>query len=219
MRLVYEIGCARRFANPLRSATNARYCTSSERPLQRGTMAKRIKVRIPTHLKHPPELTLPFPLGKTLGLCLKEKVDPTALFFPGSPLHFETKRRLITIAEYLEEPWPTSERDWLRFVFAICKTFKVPGLIVRRKGGAPTKWSERKYRNLFEAVVQLRSTHSSMSEHSACVFIANHPERYPNRFPGNPNTLHREFMRAKNKFGKPRSSSRNIQKTARKASG
>jgi len=162
-----------------------------------SAMAKKSKRGIPAELK------LPFPLRKIARLYLEEPTSPTDLFSPGSPFHFETKRRLIMMADYLEQPWPTSERDWLRFLFAICTTFSVPGFISRRKGGAPRKWTDKRYRRLLEEVAQLRRTRTSMTEHGACVHIAKNPKRYLNLFSENPKTLYRHFIRAKNKFEKP----------------
>jgi hypothetical protein len=175
-------------------------------------MAKKRKLHIPVELK------LPFPLAKIAELCLEEPAR-SDLFSPGSPFHFETKRRLLMMADYLEEPWPTSERDWLRFVYAICETFHVPGFISLRKGGAPRKWNEKKYLRLFEEVAQLRRTNTSLSEHGACVFIAKNSQRYLNLFPENAKTLHRHFIRAKNKFGKlPLNPRSKCGKTIRKGS-
>jgi hypothetical protein len=110
----------------------------------------------------------------------------------------ELRRRVSLLAEHLGMSWPEDEETWLRLVIAICSHWKVPGFQIATTGaGAKKKWPVWRNLELLFDVHSLIATKKRSSEFGACQYIAQHPEKYENRYPRNAATLHRQFLRAK----------------------
>jgi hypothetical protein len=59
------------------------------------------------------------------------------------------------------------------------------------------KWPVWKNLELTIDVLSLIAENKRTSEFGACQYIADHPEKYQNRYPRKVATLHRQFLRAK----------------------
>lgn len=106
---------------------------------------------------------------------------------------------MVGFVDPLGERQPTTERDWLRFIYYLCLYWGIPGFSAsnKKKAGRPRQWTDEKRSQL---LIDVRSLieRRGISERSACFQIARDPQKYPNRYPKDPKTLHREFLRAKN---------------------
>ena len=163
-------------------------------------MGKRAK-----KIEWPVELRQPFP-------SFSQLTERARLLKPGGSLaevigvefFAEVKRRVIAMVGFVDpltEGPPATEREWLRFIYYLSLYCGIPGFqeAGRRKAGRPKKWTDEKRLQLFADVMSLVQRRR-MTEHSACLYIASHPEHYLDRHPNDPKTLHREFQRAKNAF-------------------
>jgi len=113
-------------------------------------------------------------------------------------LSAELKRRVSLLAHYLDMSWPEDEDAWLKLVIAICSRWNVPGFQLTATGsGAKKKWPIWKNLELAFDVHSLVAENKRFSEYGACQYIAQHPEKYENRYPDQTATLHRQFLRAK----------------------
>jgi hypothetical protein len=141
----------------------------------------------------PPELGYPFPLSDLIKLARDAK---TSSFSPEDPVRFETKRRLLLMADWLDEPWPDKEFEWLRFLFSLLVHFRVPGFTFKRKAGASVKWNRKRESELVRDVTSL-IRRRGMTAHSACVYIVGHPKQFDNRYGQDYKTLYDRFRRAR----------------------
>jgi hypothetical protein len=116
----------------------------------------------------------------------------------GKILIAEFRRRLALTAQYLDRPWPQNADEWENLITAICLKYEVPGFKVSVRGaGAKLGWPFWKYIELTLDVELLKKKNRKWSDLAACKYIAEHAEKYNNRYPKNVNTLHRHFLRAK----------------------
>jgi hypothetical protein len=78
----------------------------------------------------------------------------------------------------------------------------VPGLDPqqgrRNRSGRNQQWTTEKNLQLFSDVMVL--TRKGRSKNAACSHIAKNPEKYLKRYPREPKTIHRQFIRAKREF-------------------
>jgi hypothetical protein len=120
----------------------------------------------------------------------------------------ELKRRVSLLAKYLGMPWPKDEDAWLRLVIAICSHWQLPGFqLVPTGSGAKKKWPLWRNIELLFDVHSLTAKNKRLSEYGACQYIAQHPEKYDNRYPRGAASVHRQFLRAKTEFSRSESQS------------
>lgn len=120
----------------------------------------------------------------------------------GKILIAQFRRRLQLMAQYLNKPWPKNADEWENLLTAICLEYEIPGFKVSGRGaGAKLEWPSWKYIELILDVELLKQKNTKRSDLAACKYIAEHPEKYHNRYPRNVNTLHRHFIRAKKPDG------------------
>jgi hypothetical protein len=114
----------------------------------------------------------------------------------------EVKRRVMLMAGYLDM-WrpPSSETDWLQFVYYLCLHWNIPAFqeASKKRPGAKKKWTDKRREELFTDVMSLVQR-TRMTESAACRHVALNPSKFLERYPTNPKTLHREFLRAKKAF-------------------
>lgn len=148
----------------------------------------------------PPELKKPIRVDQILAEIVKLRragLKPDARQL----MRTETRRRVALLLQYLGSPWPENEDDWLKLIVRICSHLNVPGFQLALTGsGAKKKWPVWKNFELIIDVQSLRHKNKRLSDFGACQYIARHPEKYDNRYPKNPTTLHRQFLRAKSEF-------------------
>jgi len=102
---------------------------------------------------------------------------------------------MVAFVDPIAEGPPVREGDWLQFIYYLCLHWGIPGFS-EKKVGRPREWTDQKRWQLFIDVMSLIQRRR-MSERSACFRIARNPQKYSNRYPKDPKTLHREFQRAK----------------------
>ena len=114
----------------------------------------------------------------------------------------ELKRRVTLMAYDLDMPGlPKSETQWLRLFYELCRRWQIPGFqdTPKKRRGAKTKWTAQLKGALFDDVTSLVKQ-KGITESSACRYIAVNARKFGQRYPTNPKTLHREFLRAKKDY-------------------
>jgi hypothetical protein len=146
----------------------------------------------------PPELRKPIRIDQILTSVMRNRRTGSGPRNVREILAAELNRRLELMARYLGMEWPKNNNDWRKLLLAVCSRFKVPGFELAGRGpGAKTKWPIWRYAELLVDLALLREKHPTWSDHRACQYIAANAEKYDNRYPRNPKTLHRHFLRAK----------------------
>ena len=115
----------------------------------------------------------------------------------------EIKKRAALLAHFFGLKWPENEDDWLALLFEACLRCKAPGFRVPKKAGAHKKWDSFKNRQLFADVMSIAKKRKDESEYAAVKQIARDPRPFLKRYLkyiGRPDTLHRQFLRAKDEF-------------------
>jgi hypothetical protein len=122
----------------------------------------------------------------------------------------ERQRRLELIAEFLDRPAPTNDKEWLRLLIAICRFWEIPAFeiaMVKPLGpGATRIWTDLKHCELFADVQSVVA--NGLSETAACRFIASNSKRFGGRYnppknstaEGWKKTLNRQYATAKHKI-------------------
>jgi hypothetical protein len=148
----------------------------------------------------PPELNEPFSPHRIAERAVKglistegaaERIDEAFIS--------EIKRRVTVIAAYLglSRP-PQSEREWLSLIYYLCRYWQIPAFqdVSKKRRGAKTKWTDQKRLELVSDVASLVDK-SGMKESAARSYIARNPRKFNQKYPTNPKTVRREFLRAK----------------------
>jgi hypothetical protein len=115
----------------------------------------------------------------------------------------EVRTRVKLLVHFFATRWPENEDDWLALLFEACARLGAPGFRIE-KAGAPRKRSDLKNRQLFADVMSFTTKNkgtTKLSENAAVKDIADHPEKYLNRYiKYKQKTVHRQFLRAKREF-------------------
>jgi hypothetical protein len=125
-------------------------------------------------------------------------------------IYSERERRLETIADFLNRPYPTNDEEWLRLLIALCRFWEIPAFdiaMVKPRGpGATRIWTDQKHCQLFADVQSVVA--KGLSETAACRFIASNSKQFGFRYnlpkratvDGWKKTLNRQYVTAKNKI-------------------
>jgi hypothetical protein len=116
----------------------------------------------------------------------------------------EVRRRVKIIAGYLDMPYlPQSETEWLKLIYYLCRYWHIPAFEEKtlKKRGAKQKWTDKRREELFDDVMSL--VRKGMTDSAACSYIAKNPRRFHHKYPTSPETVRREFLRAKARFDVP----------------
>ena len=117
----------------------------------------------------------------------------------------EVKHRVMIIAGYLgmSRP-PQTESEWLQLIYYLCLHWKIPAFqnTSKKSRGAKRKWTDKRREELFTDVMSLVKK-GKMTDSAACRYIAANPRKFGQRYPTNPKTLRREFLRAKKALALP----------------
>jgi hypothetical protein len=118
--------------------------------------------------------------------------------------------RLALLCKFFGPSIPKTDEEWLSLIIKLCDYWDIPGFkrVVENPPsvGARKKWTDQRLCELFSDVKALGSE-AKLTEHSACVFIANNVDKFGQRYslPRNSTrdrwakTLHRQFVEAKAK--------------------
>jgi hypothetical protein len=87
-------------------------------------------------------------------------------------------------------------------MYYLCRYWHIPAFEESsKKRGAKQKWTDQKRKELLDDVTSL--VKKGMTESAACTHIAKNPRKFHQKYPINPRTVHREFLRAKREFEIP----------------
>jgi hypothetical protein len=178
------------------------------------------KRRVASDRSWPPELKGPFPMQEIIDQAteanpIPDTEDEDSYFNMQEQQAFyidcdvrrlalaEIKKRVALLAHFFGLKWPENEDDWLALLFEACVRCKAPGFRIPKKAGAHKKWDRFKNRQLFADVMSIAMKRRDKSEHAAVKQIARDPRPFLKRYLkyiGRPETLHRQFLRAKEEF-------------------
>jgi hypothetical protein len=146
----------------------------------------------------PAKLKKPIRVDQLLTQAAKNRRSGSGPKTARELLRAELDQRLEELAAYLGMAWPKTQQDWHKLVIAICARFQVPSFRLAAKGpGAPREWPPWKNIRLLTDVAYLMTKNKKLTEHGACQFIAEHPEKFDHQYTLTATTLHRQYLRAK----------------------
>jgi hypothetical protein len=160
---------------------------------------------MPKKLDWPSELKEPFFLNQIADRAVKGLLSHEGAADRISEAFIsEIRRRVRIIAGYLGVPHlPRSETEWLKLIYYLCRHWHIPAFEEKtsKKRGAKPKWTDKKREELFDDVMAL--VRKGMTDSAACSHVAKNPRKFHHKYPTNPKTVRREFLRAKAKFELP----------------
>lgn len=121
------------------------------------------------------------------------------------PFAAEVNRRLKTMARYLDPADKgrlDSEDDWQRFLYRLCRHWKIPGFHQKSGAGRPKIRTPEMRRMLVADVLSVMERRKGTKARDACRFMARNPQKYLERYRDKDSTLYREYQRSMKLVGR-----------------